>query len=52
VTIPVFATGAASFGGRHGLTDVPTANTKSPAFAPASRINDPGRRHLAKTTPV
>ena len=39
VVVGAFATGATPFGGGTGLTDVPTANTKSPGFAPASKLS-------------
>jgi len=39
VAIGALATGAASWGGGIGLTEVPTANTKSPGFAPASKLS-------------
>src|SRR5262245_1475988 len=39
VAVGVLATGATSFGGGPGLTDVPTANTRSPGYAPASRLS-------------
>src|SRR4029450_4986217 len=38
-TIGAFATGGASFGGGHGLTNVPTAHTSSPGCAPASKLS-------------
>src|SRR5262245_38275766 len=37
--VGALATGATPFGGGSGLTDVPTANSKSPGFAPASKLS-------------
>ena len=39
VAIGALATGATPFGGGLGLTDVPTANTRSAGFAPASKLS-------------
>ena len=39
VAIGALATGATPFGGGLGLTDGPTANTKSVGFAPASKLS-------------
>src|SRR5512133_561097 len=38
VTIGAVATGAAPLGTGPALSDVPTANTKSPGFSPASKL--------------
>ena len=39
VAIGALATGATPFGGGLGLTNVPTANTRSVGFAPASKLS-------------
>jgi hypothetical protein len=39
VAISALATGATPFGGGLGLTNVPTANTRSVGFAPASKLS-------------
>jgi hypothetical protein len=39
VAIGAVATDAAPFGTGHSLTNVPTANTKSPGYAPASKLS-------------
>jgi hypothetical protein len=42
VTIGAVATGAAPLGTGPALSDVPTANTKSPGFSPASKLSAAG----------